>query len=100
MKEDWPKFAIVERHLGPLKNQMIDIESHLVNQDWYTIESDMPFVRAEVGDLDEIMGCFPHLQKEEEEADRMGWTVQNRRTLLTYLLERAKRGLVITATVG
>ena len=50
-----------------------------------------------VGDLDEIMGCFPHLQKEEEEADRMGWTVQNRRTLLTYLLERAKRGLVITA---
>ena len=60
-KEDWPKFAIVERHLGPLKNQMIDIESHLVNQDWYTIESDMPFVRAEVGDLDEIMGCFPHL---------------------------------------
>ena len=29
-------------------------------------ESDAVLVRAEVGDLDEIMGCFPHLQKEEE----------------------------------
>ena len=60
----------------------------------HSVESNVPLV----GDLDEIIGCFPHLQKEEE-ADRMGWTVQNRRTLLTYLLERAKRGLAITAAV-
>ena len=32
----------------------------------------MPLVRAEVGDLDEIMGCFPHLKKEKEEEEG-GW---------------------------
>ena len=57
-------------------------------------ESDAAVMRAEDGDYAEILGCFPHLRKEEEDeeggSDGMDSSEQ---TLLTYLLERAKRGI-------